>query len=125
MTSFFLVNPPQTPTLSALSVICFIFMRVPPQQSLAHHSSITLCWHIKPSQDYVPHPPIDIKQVHTLLHMLLESWFHLCTFLGWCSRPWEHWVVQEVDIVLSMGLQFPSTPLVLSPAPPPGSPSLV
>jgi hypothetical protein len=70
-------------------------------------------------------PPTDVRQGHPLLRMYLEPWIPPCTFLGWWSSPWEHWVVWSTDIVLPMGLQSSSSPLVLLPAPPPGSPSSV
>ena len=48
--------------------------------------------------------------------MQLEPWVPLCVFFGWWwFSPWELWGFWLVDIVvLPMGLQNPSTPLVLS-----------
>ena len=39
-----------------------------------------------------------------------------CTFLGWWSSPYAHWVVWPAHIVLPMRLQFPSAHSVLPPA---------
>jgi hypothetical protein len=47
-----------------------------------------------------------------------------CTLLVWWSSPWKQWVVWPVDIVLPIGLQSPSAPLVLQPAPSIGVPKL-
>jgi hypothetical protein len=56
-------------------------------------------------------PPIDTWQGHPLLNMQLKP----CVFLGWWLSPWELWGFWLVDIVLlSMGLQTPSSPSVLS-----------
>lgn len=56
-------------------------------------------------------PPIDAWQGHPLLQMQLEPCVHLC----WWLSLWEFWGVWLVDIVvLPMGLQTSSTPLVLS-----------
>jgi hypothetical protein len=57
-------------------------------------------------------PPTDVRQVHPLLHMCLDPWIPPYVLIGWQFNPWELWVVQLVDIVLRMGLQFPSTPSV-------------
>jgi hypothetical protein len=57
--------------------------------------------------------------------MWLELWVPPCVLFGWWFSPWELWrggggcVICFVDIVvLPMGLQTPSTPLVLSLTPP-------
>ena len=42
--------------------------------------------------------------------------------LGWWFSPWELWGIWLVDIVLSLGLQTPSTPSVLFLTPPLGTP---
>jgi hypothetical protein len=39
------------------------------------------------------YPPIDVRQIHPLLHMYLESWILPCIHLGWWSSLWEPWVV--------------------------------
>jgi hypothetical protein len=59
-------------------------------------------------------PPIDSRQGHSLLHMQLEPWVPPCVLLGWWFSPWEFCSVWLVDIiVLSMGLQIPSSLSVL------------
>ena len=45
--------------------------------------------------------------------MYLESCFPPCILFGWWFSLWELWVVQLVDIVLLIGLQFPSALSVL------------
>jgi hypothetical protein len=62
-------------------------------------------------------PPIAVRQGHPLLHMYLEPWVSPGTLLGWWSRPWENCVVRPAYVVLPMGLQSPSAPPVLPPAP--------
>jgi hypothetical protein len=57
--------------------------------------------------------------------MYVEPWIPPSSLFGWWTSHWEHRVVWLVDIVLPMGLQTPSIPLVLLPAPPLGSPSSV
>jgi hypothetical protein len=62
----------------------------------------------------------------TRLHMWLVPWVPPCVLLGWWFSPWELgglWVVHIV--VLSMGLQTPSAPSVLSLTPPLGTPCSV
>jgi hypothetical protein len=56
-------------------------------------------------------------QARPLLHMYLEWWIFPYTLLGWCSSVWENWVVWPADVILPMGLQYPSAPPVLPPAP--------
>jgi hypothetical protein len=64
-------------------------------------------------------PPTDAWH---LLHMQLEPCVRLC----WWLRPWELWGVWLVDIVvLPLGLQTPSTPLVPSLTPLLGTPHSV
>jgi hypothetical protein len=71
-------------------------------------------------------PPIDARQGHPQLHMLLEPWVPACVFFGWCFSPWELWGVWLVDIVvLPMELQTPLAPLILSLTPPLGNPCSV
>jgi hypothetical protein len=66
--------------------------------------------------------PIDVQQVHTLLHMQLEPWVPPCALLGWWISTWEFWGSWLVNIVvLSMGLQAPSAPSVHSLTPPLGT----
>jgi hypothetical protein len=65
-------------------------------------------------------PSLDVRQSHPLLPMYLEPWIPPCTLLGWWSSPWGHWVVWPSDIVLPMGLQYPSIPPALLSAPQPG-----
>lgn len=69
-------------------------------------------------------PLIAVKLGHPLLPIYLEPWIPLGILLAWWSSLWEKWVVRSAYVVLPMGLQFFSTPLVLLPAPPPGSLSL-
>jgi hypothetical protein len=65
-------------------------------------------------------PPIAVREGHPLLYMYLEPWIPPCALLGWWSSLWEHWVVWPANVVLPMGLQSPSAPPALKPAPPPG-----
>jgi hypothetical protein len=126
MIAHFLVTPPQTPSHICPPHFPFTSMRVLP----IHPPSPTLPLQHPPMLGHQistrsrASSPIDVRQGH-LLYMYLEPWIPLCTLLGWWSRPWEHWMIQPADVVLPMGLQSPSTPLVLPPAPPPGSPSSV
>ena len=49
-------------------------------------------------------PPIDVQQVHPLLHMRLQPWVPPCVIFGWSFNPWEVWGIWLVDIVvLPMG----------------------
>jgi hypothetical protein len=81
---------------------------------------IPLDWGIEPSQDQGrASSPIEAQQGHPLLYMRLKPWVPPYVLLRWWFRPWELWLV---DIVLSMGLQTPSTPSVLSLPPPLGFP---
>jgi hypothetical protein len=58
---------------------------------------------------------IDVQQGHPLLHMWLEPWVPPCVLFNWWFSPWELWKVWLVDVVvLPMGLQTLSAPLVLS-----------
>jgi hypothetical protein len=57
--------------------------------------------------------------------MQLELWVPPCILFGWWFRSWELWGVWLVDIVLSVGLQIPSAPSVLSLTPPLGTPCSV
>ena len=51
--------------------------------------------------------------------MWLEPWVPPCILFGWWFIPWEHWGNWLVHIVVPpLGLQTPSAPWVLSPAPP-------
>jgi hypothetical protein len=34
-------------------------------------------------------PPIDVRQVHSLLHMKLEPWVPTCVLFNWWFSPWE------------------------------------
>ena len=68
---------------------------------------------------------IDVRKCHILLHMRLEPWVPPRILFGWWFSPWELWVVQLVDIVLPIGLQFPSAPSVLPLALPLVSPGSV
>ena len=117
MISHFEFTPPQNPyPTPSLSSLTFASMRVLhplscPRVSNLHRTRAS--------------PPIAVRQGHPLLHMYLEPWLPPCTLLGWWSSPWEHWVIWPADVVLPMGLQTPSTPPVLLPAPPPGSLSSV
>ena len=70
-------------------------------------------------------PLTDVRQSHPLLLKYLEPWIAPYTLFGWWSSPWEHWVVWPANVLLPMGLQSPSDPPVLLPAPPPGSLSSV
>jgi hypothetical protein len=56
--------------------------------------------------------PIDARQGHPLLHIQLEPRLPPCILLGWRFTPCELWLVDIV--VIPMGLQAPSAPLVLS-----------
>ena len=38
-------------------------------------------------------PPIDVQQVHPLLHMKMEPWVPPCVLFGWWFSPWELWGV--------------------------------
>jgi hypothetical protein len=67
--------------------------------------------------------PIDARQGCPLLDIWLEPWVPPCVLLGWWLRPWELWLVDI--IVLSMGLQTPSAPSVLSLTPSLGTPCSV
>jgi hypothetical protein len=87
---------------------------------LPHCSSIPLSWSIKPPQDQVPSLPLKSDKAILSYIYVSEPWVPPCTLLGWCFSLWEHWVVRPADIVLPMGLQSPSAPPVLTPAPPPG-----
>jgi hypothetical protein len=59
---------------------------------------------------------IDAQQGQSLLHMWLKPWIPQCLLYGWWFSPWK---LRLVDIVvLPMGLQTPSAPLVLSLTPP-------
>jgi hypothetical protein len=63
-------------------------------------------------------PPIDDQLGHPLLHMQLEQWVPPYVLLGWWFSRWVllgYWLVHI--IVPPVGLQTPSTPWVLSPAP--------
>ena len=51
--------------------------------------------------------------------------YSLHVYTGWWFSPWELWVVQLVNIVLPMRLQFPSYPSVLPLAFPLWSPGSV
>jgi hypothetical protein len=70
-------------------------------------------WDIKPPRNQGPPLPLLLGKAHPLLHMYLEPKIPLGTTLGWRSSLWENWVVQPAYVVLPMGLQFPSAPLVL------------
>jgi hypothetical protein len=113
-----------TPNPSALSSLPFASMKVltqPPIHALLPHcSSIPLSWSIKPPQDQVPSLPLKSDKAILSYIYVSEPWVPPCTLLGWCFSLWEHWVVRPADIVLPMGLQSPSAPPVLTPAPPPG-----
>jgi hypothetical protein len=64
-------------------------------------------------------PPIDVWQVHPLLHMPLEP----CVILGWCFSPWELWWGGGLVgwyCCSSYEVVNPSPPSVLSLAPPLG-----
>jgi hypothetical protein len=70
-------------------------------------------------------PLIVVRQGHPQLHIYLEPWIPPGTLLRWWSRLHDNWLVRPAYVVLPLGLQSPSTPLVLPPAPPPGSLSSV
>jgi hypothetical protein len=55
-------------------------------------------------------PRTDVRQGHPLLLKYLEPWILHYTLLGWWYCPWEHWVVQSANIVLSMVLHSPLLP---------------
>jgi hypothetical protein len=60
-------------------------------------------------------PPIEDRQGHPLLHMLLEPWVPPCVLFGFWFSPWELWGYWMVHIVVPpMGLQTPSAPWILS-----------
>jgi len=61
--------------------------------------------------------PIGAQQGYPLLHTQLEL-----ELFGWWFSPWELWLV---GIVVVMGLQAPSAPLILSLTPPMGTPFTV
>jgi len=61
--------------------------------------------------------PIGTQQSHPLLHMQLEPWVCPCVFFG--MVVWELWLV---DIVVLMGLQTPSAPLISYLTPSLGNP---
>jgi hypothetical protein len=78
---------------------------------------IPLQWDIQPTLNQRP-PSIDVPQSHPLLHMCLEPWVAPCVLFGWQFSTWELWRYWLVHIVvLPMGLQTPSAPLVLFLAP--------
>jgi hypothetical protein len=105
-------TPPQTLyPIPSSSASVRVFSHPPTPSSLPWHSS-KLGHHafIRPRAS----PPIDARQGHPLLHMGLEP----CVLFGWWFSPWELWGVWLADVVLSMGLQTPSAPSVLSLTPP-------
>jgi hypothetical protein len=64
-------------------------------------------------------PPIDVVHCHPLLHRQLKLWVLPCVLFGWWFSSWELWGYWLVHIVVPiMGLKTPSTPWVLSLAPP-------
>ena len=67
--------------------------------------------------------PIDARQVHPLLNMLLDSWVSPCVLFCWWFNPREFWEIWLVDIVLPMDLT--SATSVLSLTPPLGTPCSV
>ena len=117
----FLVTLPQTPQPISLLPLPLAFMSAPPpiHSLLNHPYSIPLHWSIKP-----PSPPIDLKQDHPLL-LCIWGPGSLHIYSGWWFSPQEFWAVQVVDIVLLMGLEFPSAPSVFPLALPLGSPGSV
>jgi hypothetical protein len=72
-------------------------------------------------------PPIDSCLGHLLLHIQLEPWVPPYVLFGWWFSSWELWGVFWLVyiVVLPMGLQTPSTLLVLSLTPPLGTPCSV
>ena len=76
-----------------------------PQTSVSLHWSIYRAF-IEPRTT----PLTDAWQGHPLQLMYLE----LCVLLCWWVSPWEPLGDQLVDVILTVGLQSPSTPLVLS-----------
>jgi hypothetical protein len=48
-----------------------------------------------------------------------------CIFYGWLLSPWKLWGIWSIDIIVSMGLQTPSSPSFLALTPPLGSPHSV
>jgi hypothetical protein len=78
-----------------------------------HCPGIPPCWGIKPSQDQGP--PLSLMSYKAICYIC--SWshgpFYVYILFRWWFSPWELWLVQLVDIVLPMCLQYSSTPSVL------------
>jgi hypothetical protein len=107
MISPFWVSPPQTPHPIPPS-LC-LYESAPPttQPLLPHHSSIPLCWGIKPPQD--KDLPSHWCQIRPSSATYAAGAISPSKFLfGWWFSPWELWVVWLVDTVLLMGLHSPS-----------------
>ena len=109
MLSPLLVSPPKTP----YPILPPLYEGVPPRT----HPCPPTCPGIPPTLGHWVFmrprvsPPIDVLQIHALLHMQLEPWEH---FVCWFS-PWEllgYWLVHIV--VSPMGLQTPSPLWILS-----------
>jgi hypothetical protein len=106
---------------------CYPLSQFIPQKPPSHPPSSCFCDGVPPpTYPLLPPVPytrasslIDAQHSHPLLHIWLEPWVSPCVLLGWWFRPWE---VRLVDtVVLPMGLQTPSAPLVLSLSPPLGT----
>ena len=128
MVSHILDTPPQDPhPITFVSFLLFVSMRV-----LRYPSTLSCPTH--PASPYVGAShlhrtkgfPFHWCQTRSSSPTHLSGAMDPSLYTPWLwPSPWEHWVVQPADVVLLMGLQLPSAPLVLLPAPPPGSLSSV
>jgi hypothetical protein len=122
MLSPFLVSPLQTP-YPVPPPSCFYECATPPTQPLPPHcSSIPLHWDTEPSQDQGP--PLPLMPDKAILCYIC-SWshgsLHVYSFVGGLA-PETSGKVWLVDVfVLSIGLQTPSAPSVLTLTPPLGT----
>ena len=111
MLSPFLISSPKTPLSHPLPLLT----NLPTPASLSWHSP-TLG-----HQSFIgPRAPplIDVPQGHPLLHMWLEPWVLPCVgfLVGGLDPMSSGWLI--LLFFLPLGLQTPSTPLVLSLTPP-------
>jgi len=116
----FPVFPLENPLAHSLSS-CFYESTPPPTHPLLPHCPGIPYTGALNLQEPRASPFIDPWQAYPLLHVWLEPWFPPCVLGGWWLSPWEPWGVWWIDIVLSMGLQTPSAPSVLSLTPPLGT----
>jgi hypothetical protein len=116
MLSPFLVSPPKPPYLTHT----LLLPTHPPSPASQTWHSPTLGHRVfsGPRASL----PIDVQQVHPLLHVQLEPWIPPCVLFDWWFSPWKLWGYWLVHIVVPpMGLQTPSAPWVLLLAPPLGT----